>query len=56
MRHRLREEMQIEFTIQGGELFILDGVRVNRSANAAMQFRSNWPKMGLFAARGIDAH
>lgn len=33
-RSRLREEMQIEFTIENGELFILDAVRVKRSARA----------------------
>ncbi len=32
MRRRLRAEMQIEFTIENGQLHILDGVRVNRSA------------------------
>ena len=37
MRKRLREEMQIEFTIQNGDLQILDGVRVDRSARAALR-------------------
>ena len=37
MRTKLREEMQIEFTIQNGELHILDGVRVDRSARAALE-------------------
>jgi pyruvate,orthophosphate dikinase len=37
MRTRLREEMQIEFTIQNGDLHILDGVRVDRSARAALK-------------------
>ena len=36
MRKRLREEMQIEFTIEAGKLHILDGVRVDRSASAAL--------------------
>lgn len=37
MRARLREEMQIEFTIENGKLHILDGVRVERSARAALR-------------------
>ncbi|MCR9156918.1 MAG: pyruvate, phosphate dikinase [Rhodobacteraceae bacterium] len=37
MRSRLREEMQIEFTIENGNLHILDGVRVERSARAALR-------------------
>ncbi|MCC7321935.1 MAG: pyruvate, phosphate dikinase [Rubellimicrobium sp.] len=36
IRTRLREEMQIEFTLESGELRILDGVRVQRSALAAV--------------------
>jgi pyruvate, orthophosphate dikinase len=37
MRKKLREEMQIEFTIENGKLHILDGVRVDRSARAALK-------------------
>ncbi|HSG56225.1 MAG TPA: pyruvate, phosphate dikinase, partial [Paracoccaceae bacterium] len=37
MRQRLREEMQAEFTIQNGQVHILDGVRVQRSARAAVR-------------------
>lgn len=37
MREKLREEMQIEFTIENGAMFILDGVRVQRSARAAVR-------------------
>jgi len=36
-RKGLREEMQIEFTVQGGELFVLDAVRTPRSARAAVK-------------------
>lgn len=36
-RTGLREEMQIEFTLQGGELFVLDAVRAPRSARAAVK-------------------
>ena len=37
MRSRLREEMQIEFMLQDGKLHILDGVRVQRSSQAAVR-------------------
>ncbi|KMK66899.1 putative PEP-binding protein [Puniceibacterium sp. IMCC21224] len=37
MRRRLRAEMQIEFTIENGHVHILDGVRVRRSARAALR-------------------
>ena len=36
MRDRLREEMQVEFVIEDGQLHILDGVRVVRSSRAAV--------------------
>ena len=36
MRRRLREEMQAEFTIENGKLFLLDGIRVARTARAAV--------------------
>ncbi|KMW56762.1 Pyruvate,phosphate dikinase [Candidatus Rhodobacter oscarellae] len=35
-RERLREEMQIEFTIEAGELAVLDAVRVQRSSRASL--------------------
>ena len=37
MRRKLRAEMQIEFTIQGGRVHVLDGVRVPRSNRAAVR-------------------
>ncbi|MCH2163457.1 MAG: pyruvate, phosphate dikinase [Marinovum sp.] len=37
MRRKLREEMQLEFTLQDGVLHILDGVRVPRSNQAAVR-------------------
>ena len=37
MRRRLRAEMQVEFVIEGGELHILDGMRVPRSSRAAVR-------------------
>ena len=36
MRSKLCEEMQAEFTIENGKLFLLDGVRVARNARAAV--------------------
>ncbi|KAE9630170.1 putative PEP-binding protein [Parasedimentitalea maritima] len=37
MRQRLREAMQVEFVIENGRVHILDGVRVARSARAAVR-------------------
>ncbi len=37
MRHRLREEMQTEFTIENGRVHVLDGVRIRRSSRAAVR-------------------
>ncbi|WP_370313438.1 putative PEP-binding protein [Sagittula sp.] len=37
MRRKLRAEMQIEFTIQNGQVHILDGMRVQRSSRAAVR-------------------
>ena len=37
VRSRLREEMQIEFTLENGQLRILDGVRLQRSSRAAVR-------------------
>ena len=36
-RTRLREEMQVEFTIENGDLRILDAVRIQRSSRAAIR-------------------
>ena len=36
MREKLREEMQTEFTIEDGRVWILDGIRVARNARAAV--------------------
>ena len=37
MRTRLREEMQVEFTIENGKVHLLDGVRLGRTARAAVR-------------------
>ncbi|MGJ8604156.1 MAG: putative PEP-binding protein [Marivita sp.] len=47
MRARLREEMQIEFTIENGRLHILDGVRVDRSARAALRIAVRLAEDGI---------
>ncbi|PTV95402.1 pyruvate phosphate dikinase [Rhodobacter aestuarii] len=36
-RKRLREEMQIEFTVEGGRVAVIDAVRVARSSRAAVK-------------------
>ncbi len=37
MREKLREEMQAEFAVENGQVHVLDGVRVARSAQAAVK-------------------
>ncbi|MBY5972929.1 pyruvate, phosphate dikinase [Ferrimonas balearica] len=37
MRYRLREEMQAEFTIENGNVHVLDALRVSRSPRAALR-------------------
>ncbi len=37
IRHALREEMQVEFTVSGGKLWIIDAVRVPRSSQATVR-------------------
>ncbi len=47
MREKLREEMQIEFTIENGALHILDGVRVARSPRAALRIAVSLAEDGI---------
>ncbi|MEP3638759.1 MAG: putative PEP-binding protein [Paracoccaceae bacterium] len=47
MRDRLREEMQVEFTIEDGQLHILDGVRVARSSQAALRIAVDLANDGI---------
>ncbi|MCB1334453.1 MAG: pyruvate, phosphate dikinase [Roseivivax sp.] len=49
MRQRLREEMQIEFTIQNGSVHILDGVRVARSPRAAVRIAVQLAEDGIIS-------
>ncbi|MEM0948140.1 MAG: putative PEP-binding protein [Pseudomonadota bacterium] len=46
-RTRLREEMQIEFTIQAGKLWVLDAVRVQRSARAGLKIAVELAEAGI---------
>lgn len=46
-RKRLREEMQIEFTIDDGTLHILDAVRVQRSSRAAIRIAVSLAEDGV---------
>ena len=47
IRTRLREEMQIEFTIDGGALNVLDAVRIARSARAGVRIAVDLAKAGI---------
>ncbi|XDA99395.1 putative PEP-binding protein [Sulfitobacter sp. LCG007] len=47
MRIRLREEMQAEFVIESGRLFILDGMRVARSSRAAVRIAVDLAEDGI---------
>ncbi|KUP93960.1 putative PEP-binding protein [Tritonibacter horizontis] len=60
MRQRLREEMQVEFVIESGRVHILDGVRVARSARAALRIAVRLAEDGIIsieeALMRVDAH
>ncbi len=47
MRAKLREEMQVEFVVQNGDLHILDGVRVPRSARATVRIAVRLAEDGI---------
>ncbi|WP_375259050.1 putative PEP-binding protein [Citreimonas sp.] len=49
MRERLREEMQIEFTIEDGRVHILDGIRVPRSARAGLRIAVRMAEDGVIS-------
>ncbi len=49
MREKLREEMQIEFTLMNGQLNILDAVRAPRSARAAVATVVNLANDGVIS-------
>ncbi|WGW03352.1 putative PEP-binding protein [Tropicibacter oceani] len=60
MRRRLRAEMQIEFTIENGNVHILDGVRVDRSPRAAVRIAVRLAEDGIIpqqeALMRVDPH
>ncbi|MCE8546845.1 pyruvate, phosphate dikinase [Ruegeria pomeroyi] len=60
MREKLREEMQVEFVIESGRVHILDGVRVPRSARAALRIAVRLAEDGIIpqqeAVMRIDPH
>ncbi|OIQ27454.1 MAG: pyruvate, phosphate dikinase [Alphaproteobacteria bacterium MedPE-SWcel] len=60
MRLRLREEMQAEFVIESGQVHILDGVPVARSARAALRIAVRLAQDGIIsiedAVMRVDAH
>ena len=49
IRTRLREEMQIEFTIENEQLFILDAVRVHRNERAAVRIAVALARDGIIS-------
>lgn len=51
-RLRLREEMQIEFTIEDGQLSVLDAVKVARSARARLRIAVTLAEEGDLDRRG----
>ena len=60
MRQRLREEMQVEFVIQNGDVHILDGVRIPRSPRAAVRIAVRLAEDGIIppqeAVMRVDPH
>ncbi len=49
MREKLREEMQAEFTIENGKVYLLDGVRVARTARAAVAIAVKLAEDGIIS-------
>ncbi|MDR9392999.1 MAG: putative PEP-binding protein [Roseovarius sp.] len=47
MREKLREEMQTEFTIEDGRVYVLDGLRVPRNARAAVAIAVHLAEDGI---------
>ncbi len=60
MREKLREEMQLEFVIENGQVHILDGVRVARSGRAAVRIAVQLAQDGIItpqeAVMRIEPH
>ena len=49
MRERLREEMQVEFVIQDGQVHILDGMRVPRASRASVRVAVQLAEDGIIS-------
>ncbi|WP_371054798.1 putative PEP-binding protein [Rhodosalinus sp. K401] len=49
MREKLRDEMQVEFTLENGRLYILDGVRVARAPRAALRIAVQLAEEGIIS-------
>jgi len=60
MREKLREEMQVEFVIEAGQVHLLDGVRVARSSRAAVRVAVRLAQDGIItpqeAVMRIEPH
>lgn len=48
-RAKLREEMQIEFTIEDGQLAVIDAVRVQRSSRAGLRIAVDLAEAGIIS-------
>ncbi len=48
-RQKLREEMQIEFTVEGGNLHVIDAVKVPRSSRAAVKIAVTLAEDGVIS-------
>ncbi len=49
MREKLREEMQVEFVIEGGQVHLLDGVRVSRTSRASVRIAVRLAQDGIIS-------
>ncbi len=50
-REKLREEMQIEFTLDGGRLWVLDALRVTRSSRAEVRIAVQLAEDGIITRK-----
>ncbi len=50
-RSQLREEMQIEFTVENSDLHVLDAVRVTRSARAGVEIAVSLARTGVISEK-----
>jgi pyruvate, orthophosphate dikinase len=50
-RAKLREEMQIEFTLEGGRLWVLDALRANRSGRADVRIAVQLAEDGIITRK-----